>query len=175
MRPGAPAGTMPAMINLDHAASTPVRPAARAALVRVLDADPGNASSSHHLGRIAREAVEAARDEVAAAVGATPADVVFTSGGTESDNLAIKGLAWAAAARPIATRSGRLASRAATCAAMAPTSPGGARRPDAPAEMTSATPGESVATTGSPDACASRQVPPHPSVVDGYRNTSALA
>ncbi len=90
---------MPAMINLDHAASTPVRPAARAALLRVLDADPGNASSSHGLGRIAREAVEAARDEVAAGLGAAPADVVFTSGGTESDNLAVKGLAWAAAAQ----------------------------------------------------------------------------
>lgn len=89
------------MLYLDHAASTPVRPAARAALSRWLAPDAGtdvlgNPSAEHAAGRAARVAVETAREEIATAVGARPADVVFTSGGTEADNLAVKGLAWAA-------------------------------------------------------------------------------
>ncbi len=89
------------MSYLDHAASTPVRPAARAALAQWIDPPDGtvlgNPSATHAAGRAAREAVEVAREQVAAAVDARPADVVFTSGGTESDNLAVKGLAWAGA------------------------------------------------------------------------------
>lgn len=90
------------MPYLDHAASTPVRPEAREALRRWLDGDGsaavlGNPSASHAAGRSARVAVETAREQVAAAVGASPVDVVFTSGGTEADNLAVKGLAWAGA------------------------------------------------------------------------------
>src|SRR5690606_8596102 len=79
----------------DHAASTPVRPEARAALDAWLDTT-GNASAVHVAGQAAREAVEAAREVAAGVLGVPPADVVFTSGGTEADNLAIKGMAWAA-------------------------------------------------------------------------------
>ena len=90
------------MPYLDHAASTPVRPVARAAMARWLedsgDGVLGNPSAAHGAGRAARVAVETAREQVATALGARPADVVFTSGGTESDNLAVKGLAWAGAA-----------------------------------------------------------------------------
>ena len=89
------------MLYLDHAASTPVRPEARAAVAAWLEepgsAVLGNPSAGHAAGRAARVAVETAREQVAAALGARPADVVFTSGGTEADNLAIKGLAWAGA------------------------------------------------------------------------------
>ncbi len=79
---------------LDHAATTPPRPEARAALTRWLDA--ANASSTHAAGQAARVAVEAARDEVATALGCSPHEVVFTSGGTEADNLVVKGVVWAA-------------------------------------------------------------------------------
>ncbi len=82
---------------LDHAASTPVRPEARAALERWLDA--ANASAVHLPGQAARAAVEEARERVATALGATPSEVVFTSGATEADNLVIKGALWAARER----------------------------------------------------------------------------
>ena len=81
-------------VYLDHAATTPVLPEVIdvvAARMRVL----GNPSSLHGSGRAARKAVEEARESVAAALGATPGEVVFTSGGTEADNLAVKGLYWA--------------------------------------------------------------------------------
>ncbi|MEX1161975.1 MAG: cysteine desulfurase family protein [Nitriliruptor sp.] len=83
--------------SLDHAATTPPRPEARAALTRWLEA--ANASSPHAAGQDARTVVEEARERVAAAVGASPHDVVFTSGGTEADNLAVKGVVWAAGRR----------------------------------------------------------------------------
>jgi cysteine desulfurase len=79
---------------LDHAATTPPRPAARAALASWLDA--ANASSTHLAGQAARVAVEEARESVAVALGCSPHEVVFTSGGTEADNLAVKGVSWAA-------------------------------------------------------------------------------
>lgn len=82
---------------LDHAATTPPRPEARAALSTWLDA--ANASSTHTVGQRARRAVEEAREEVAAALRCSPHEVVFTSGGTEADNLAIKGIVWAARER----------------------------------------------------------------------------
>lgn len=89
---------------LDHAATTPVYPE----VVEVMSAQMsrlGNASSLHGSGRAARQAVEESRETIAAAVGARPSEVVFTSGGTESDNLAIKGLYWARrAADPRRTR-----------------------------------------------------------------------
>jgi cysteine desulfurase len=81
---------------LDHAASTPVRPEARAALEAWL-ATTGNGSAPHAAGQAARRAVEEARERAATVLGVDPGDVVFTSGGTEADNLAVKGLAWAAA------------------------------------------------------------------------------
>jgi len=79
---------------LDHAASTPVLPEAAAALVEALTTG-GNASSLHTTGRRARRSVEESRESVAAALGARPSEVVFTGSGTESDNLAVKGLFWA--------------------------------------------------------------------------------
>ncbi len=82
---------------LDHAATTPPRPEARAALSRWLEA--ANASATHLAGQAARAAVEEAREAVATALGCSPHEVVFTSGGTEADNLAIKGVVWAARER----------------------------------------------------------------------------
>lgn len=79
---------------LDHAASSPPRPEARAALQTWFDV--GNASSTHAVGQRARLAVEEAREQVADALHCSPHDVVFTSGGTEADNLAIKGIIWGA-------------------------------------------------------------------------------
>lgn len=81
------------MAYLDHAATTPVLSEVRDAIVRSLVEDFGNPSSVHDHGRSARRAVEDARDRVAAAVGASPAEIVFTGGGTEADNLAVKGAA----------------------------------------------------------------------------------
>jgi cysteine desulfurase len=79
---------------LDHAATTPMVPEAVEAVTRELTRI-GNASSLHASGRSARRVVEESREEIAAYVGAKPAEVIFTSGGTESDNLAIKGAFWA--------------------------------------------------------------------------------
>ena len=92
---------------LDHAATTPMRPEALEALVDEL-ASPGNASSLHTSGRRARRAVEEARERLAAALGCSPSEVVFTAGGTEADNLAVKGLYWARQAdgrRPVVVTS----------------------------------------------------------------------
>ncbi len=82
------------MAYLDHAATTPMVPAAVAAMTALL-AGGGNASSLHASGRQARRVVEEAREAVAAQLGARPGEVVFTGGGTEADNLAVKGLYWA--------------------------------------------------------------------------------
>ncbi len=82
------------MAYLDHAATTPMLPEAAAAMSRAL-ADPGNASSLHTSGRRARKQAEQARETIAAGLGARPSEVVFTSGGTEGDNLAVKGIYWA--------------------------------------------------------------------------------
>ncbi|GAB4077941.1 cysteine desulfurase family protein [Nostocoides australiense] len=78
------------MHYLDHAATTPLVPAARAALIETLDL-VGNPSAVNAAGRAARRIVEEARERIAAALGAHPSEVIFTSGGTEADNLAIKG------------------------------------------------------------------------------------
>lgn len=85
-------------IYLDNAATTRMRPEALAAYVRQAEA-VGNPSSVHSAGQDARFAVETARADVAASLGADAAEVIFTGGGTESINLAIKGLYWAAVAR----------------------------------------------------------------------------
>jgi cysteine desulfurase len=76
---------------LDYAASAPLRPEALAAMLPFLEQPVANPSSQHGPGRAARSAVETAREQVAALVGAAPSQVVFTSGGTEADNLAVKG------------------------------------------------------------------------------------
>ncbi|MEO3860021.1 cysteine desulfurase family protein [Acrocarpospora sp. B8E8] len=79
---------------LDHAATTPMLPEAIGAMVAELN-QVGNASSLHAAGRRTRRVVEESRETIACALGARPSEVVFTSGGTEADNLAIKGLFWA--------------------------------------------------------------------------------
>jgi len=87
-------------VYLDCAATTPLDPRVRAEMLRCLDEDFGNAGSrTHELGRRARTAVEQARDQVAAVVASGRGDVVFTSGATESNNLAILGLAAGAGGR----------------------------------------------------------------------------
>ncbi|GAA1214636.1 cysteine desulfurase family protein [Rhodoglobus aureus] len=83
------------MIFLDSAATTPVRREVLEAMWPYLTGDFGNPSSHHELGESAKRALDAARKSVAAVMGCRASDVVFTSGGTESDNLAIKGLALA--------------------------------------------------------------------------------
>jgi len=79
-------------VYLDHNSTTPVAPEVLEAMVPYLSGECGNASSIHSYGQRARAAVERARESVAALVGARAAEVVFTSGGTESDNLAIFGI-----------------------------------------------------------------------------------
>ncbi|WP_370289653.1 cysteine desulfurase family protein [Nocardioides sp.] len=81
-------------VYLDHAATTPMVPAALEAMTRQL-AVVGNPSSLHASGRRARRVVEEAREQIAAAIGCRPGEIVFTSGGTEADNLAVKGITWA--------------------------------------------------------------------------------
>jgi len=82
------------MAYLDHAATTPMLPVAVAAMTEALST-LGNASSLHTSGRRARRAVEEAREDLADALGARPSEIIFTAGGTESDNLAVKGVYWA--------------------------------------------------------------------------------
>jgi cysteine desulfurase len=94
-----PAGELAAPVYLDYAATAPVLPEVVARMAEVLAMGLGNAASDHAAGRIARELVETARAEVAALVGCRPAELVFTSGATESNNLAITGTARAAMAR----------------------------------------------------------------------------
>src|SRR5215831_5441013 len=89
--PARPAPASP--VYLDHAATTPMLPEALDAMTEEL-AQLGNPSSLHNAGRRARRIVEESREQIAAAYGARPSEVVFTSGGTEADNLAIKGLFW---------------------------------------------------------------------------------
>lgn len=84
-------------VYFDHAASSTVRPEARAALETNLTA--ANGSAAHQRGQHTRAVIEDARERVATAIGATPHEIVFTSGGTEADNLAIKGICWAAKER----------------------------------------------------------------------------
>ncbi|ASW53924.1 cysteine desulfurase family protein [Plantactinospora sp. KBS50] len=92
------------MAYLDHAATTPMLDEALEAYVATVR-EVGNASSLHGAGRCARRRVEESRERIAAAVGARPSEVIFTGGGTESDNLALKGIFWARrAADPARTR-----------------------------------------------------------------------
>src|SRR5438067_2391790 len=81
------------LVYLDHAATTPMLPEAIAAMSDEL-AQLGNPSSLHNTGRRARRVVEESREQIAEAFGARPSEVIFTSGGTEADNLAVKGLYW---------------------------------------------------------------------------------
>src|SRR5207249_2287331 len=88
------------LVYLDNAATTPVRPEVLEALLPYLGPDAfGNPSSPHRFGRAARAGVEEAKRRIAAALGADPGQVIFTSGGTEADNLAVIGCALAARER----------------------------------------------------------------------------
>ena len=82
---------MTTRIYLDHNATTPPAPAVVDAMSRALREEFGNASSIHAFGQRAKAAVDDARTDVARLIGAEPADVVFTAGGTESDNIALRG------------------------------------------------------------------------------------
>jgi cysteine desulfurase len=86
-------------IYLDHSATTPLRAEVLEAMLPYLTEHHGNASSLHASGRRARQGLDEARETIAAILGAKPREIVFTSGGSEADNLAIKGAAWAASAK----------------------------------------------------------------------------
>ena len=86
-------------IYLDHAATTPLRREVLDAMLPFLTESFGNPSSSHAVGRVARAALDEAHERVAARLNAQPREIVFTSGGTEANNLALKGAAWAGRAR----------------------------------------------------------------------------
>ena len=83
--------SLPDVIYLDHNATTPVAPEVLDAMLPYLTQQYGNPSSDHPLGHRAHQAVEDAREQVASLIGAAPSEIVFTSGGTESNNLAIRG------------------------------------------------------------------------------------
>jgi cysteine desulfurase len=82
-------------VYLDHNATSPTNPEVIEAMMPFFGEHFGNASSAHSFGREAHEALATAREQVAALIGAKPSDIVFTSGGTESDNFAVKGTAYA--------------------------------------------------------------------------------
>ncbi|MBC7347322.1 MAG: cysteine desulfurase NifS [Clostridia bacterium] len=86
-------------VYLDHSATTPIRPEVLEAMLPYLRERYGNPSSLHHWGQEAKKAVEQAREAVAALISARPEEIVFTSGGTEADNLAVIGAAYANAAK----------------------------------------------------------------------------
>src|SRR6516165_6908650 len=91
--PTTPPNTPDRLVYLDHAATAPMLPDAVAAMTEEL-AHLGNPSSLHNAGRRARRVVEESREQIAEAFSARPSEVIFTSGGTEADNLAVKGLFW---------------------------------------------------------------------------------
>src|SRR2546423_5299628 len=91
----------PRNIYLDFNASTPVAPEVRAAMIKVLESPYGNPSSGHWAGKPARDAVNKARAQVAGLLGCKPGEIVFTSGGTEANNHALKGVFFAAERRDL--------------------------------------------------------------------------
>ncbi len=91
---GRPGQAPDRVVYLDHAATTPLLPEALGAMTEELG-QLGNPSSLHNAGRRARRVVEEAREQIAEVFGARPSEVIFTGGGTEADNLAVKGLYWA--------------------------------------------------------------------------------
>lgn len=84
---------MAALVYFDHNATTPLDPVVLDSMLPWLSGQFGNPSSRHEFGRAARKAIDEARNRFAAAVGAHPTEVVFTSGGSEANNLFIKGAA----------------------------------------------------------------------------------
>jgi cysteine desulfurase len=105
-------------VYLDHAATTPVRPEAVAAMMPFLTGAYGNPASLHLAGQTARRALEDARETVAAALDATPEEIIFTSGGTESDNLALRGVLSASGKRHLVTASVEHKAVLSTCSAL---------------------------------------------------------
>src|SRR3989344_9089286 len=91
-------------IYLDHAATTPLDPRVKSAMEPFLNEDFGNAGGLYEEGRRAKEAMQKSRETIAKIIGARPEEIIFTSGGTESDNLAIFGVATAIAPPPLPTR-----------------------------------------------------------------------
>ncbi|HEX5695878.1 MAG TPA: cysteine desulfurase family protein [Acidimicrobiia bacterium] len=87
------------MIYLDHAATTPMRPEVWEAMAPFASTSFGNPSGVHGVSRAAKNALEEAREKIAGLIGAQPLEIVFTSGGTESDNLAIKGAVFSSTPR----------------------------------------------------------------------------
>ncbi|MBZ0304948.1 MAG: aminotransferase class V-fold PLP-dependent enzyme, partial [Anaerolineae bacterium] len=87
------------MIYLDHSATTPTDPRVVEAMLPYFTEVYGNASSTHAIGRQASQAIEKARVAAAAVLNCKPTEIIFTSGGSESDNLAVRGAAWAAYSR----------------------------------------------------------------------------
>ena len=85
-------------VYFDHAATTPIDPRVRSAMRPFLDEAFGNPSSFHMKGKIVRDAIDHARGQVASVLSARPDEIIFTSGGSESDNLAVLGVARAHAA-----------------------------------------------------------------------------
>jgi cysteine desulfurase len=86
-------------IYLDHAATSPLRAPVLESMLPYLTQHGGNPSSLHRAGRRARQGIDEAREAIAQLIGAQPREIVFTGGGTEADNLAVKGVAWAATTR----------------------------------------------------------------------------
>ncbi|MEO7296867.1 MAG: cysteine desulfurase family protein [Candidatus Limnocylindria bacterium] len=86
-------------VYLDHAATSPLRAEVLEAMLPYLTRHGGNPSSLHASGRRARQGIDEAREMIAQRIGAQPREIVFTGGGTEADNLAVKGVAWAATSR----------------------------------------------------------------------------
>src|SRR4029453_13194843 len=84
---------LPMRVYFDHNATTPVDSSVAEVMVRVLRDEFGNASSIHHFGQRAKAVLDEARTSVAELLSAEPSEVVFTSGGTESDNFALRGVA----------------------------------------------------------------------------------
>ena len=91
--------SVPMAVYLDHAATSPLHPEVLEAMLPYLTKHGGNPSSLHASGRRARQGVDEAREIIAGRIGAQPREIVFTGGGTEADNLAVKGVAWAASPR----------------------------------------------------------------------------
>src|SRR5262245_8752875 len=86
-------------IYLDHSATTPVDPRVLEVMLPYFTQVYGNASSGHRVGRAADHAIENARETIATVLNCQPSEIVFTSGGSESDNLAVRGAAWSARER----------------------------------------------------------------------------
>jgi cysteine desulfurase len=125
---------MTARLYLDANATEPLRPEARAAAMAAFDS-LGNPSSIHGEGRAARRMLEDAREAIASRFGAAPRDVIFTSGGTEANALAIHGLAAAGAVLRGATEHAAVIAAAGDAAAIVPVGPDGRIRADVLAEM----------------------------------------